>query len=252
MSSRILVYILFLVVLAGGVWAYYALRPESGDVGLNTDTHHGCTMEALLCPDGSSVGRSGPQCQFAACPSQPSYVGTLEQTQYGLRLIIASPKTEMPDAATYAIPLDIHITNALGDFVGTNVRVFGAFSEGNTYKADHIEPLAPTESAHEVTEDTLAVGEMKFINGVKVTLNTIVSDNRCPAHVQCIVAGAVVANVTLVSDTDRETLDLRSDAKPHGFDSFQVSIASVSPIRTTDTTPTSKDYRVTFKVTPLE
>ena len=27
-----------------------------------------CTMEAKLCPDGSSVGRSGPKCEFAACP----------------------------------------------------------------------------------------------------------------------------------------------------------------------------------------
>ena len=27
-----------------------------------------CTMEARLCPDGSSVGRSGPNCEFAACP----------------------------------------------------------------------------------------------------------------------------------------------------------------------------------------
>ena len=27
-----------------------------------------CTMEAKLCPDGSSVGRSGPKCEFAPCP----------------------------------------------------------------------------------------------------------------------------------------------------------------------------------------
>jgi eight-cysteine-cluster-containing protein len=27
-----------------------------------------CTMEAKLCPDGSSVGRVGPRCEFAACP----------------------------------------------------------------------------------------------------------------------------------------------------------------------------------------
>lgn len=27
-----------------------------------------CTMEAKMCPDGSYVGRSGPQCEFAACP----------------------------------------------------------------------------------------------------------------------------------------------------------------------------------------
>ncbi len=28
-----------------------------------------CTQEAKLCPDGSYVGRTGPQCEFAACPS---------------------------------------------------------------------------------------------------------------------------------------------------------------------------------------
>ena len=31
-----------------------------------------CTQEAKLCPDGSSVGRTGPNCDFAACPSAPA------------------------------------------------------------------------------------------------------------------------------------------------------------------------------------
>lgn len=28
-----------------------------------------CTMEAKQCPDGSYVGRSGPNCEFEACPN---------------------------------------------------------------------------------------------------------------------------------------------------------------------------------------
>lgn len=28
-----------------------------------------CTMEAKICPDGSSVGRIGPDCEFAECPT---------------------------------------------------------------------------------------------------------------------------------------------------------------------------------------
>lgn len=36
----------------------------------NTPT--ACTMEAKLCPDGSYVGRSGPNCEFAPCPTSPS------------------------------------------------------------------------------------------------------------------------------------------------------------------------------------
>lgn len=29
-----------------------------------------CTMDVKLCPDGSSVGRQGPECEFAPCPSE--------------------------------------------------------------------------------------------------------------------------------------------------------------------------------------
>lgn len=28
-----------------------------------------CTLEARICPDGSAVGRSGPNCEFAPCPT---------------------------------------------------------------------------------------------------------------------------------------------------------------------------------------
>jgi hypothetical protein len=37
--------------------------------GLNMKMEKACTLEAKICPDGSSVGRSGPNCEFAACPS---------------------------------------------------------------------------------------------------------------------------------------------------------------------------------------
>lgn len=31
-----------------------------------------CTMEAKICPDGSSVGRTGPNCEFSPCPETGS------------------------------------------------------------------------------------------------------------------------------------------------------------------------------------
>jgi len=33
-----------------------------------TPTSKACTQEAKVCPDGSSVGRTGPNCEFAPCP----------------------------------------------------------------------------------------------------------------------------------------------------------------------------------------
>lgn len=34
----------------------------------STSSPVACTMEAKMCPDGSFVGRTGPGCEFAACP----------------------------------------------------------------------------------------------------------------------------------------------------------------------------------------
>lgn len=34
-----------------------------------------CTMDAKICPDGSAVGRGGPNCTFPACPTSPETNG---------------------------------------------------------------------------------------------------------------------------------------------------------------------------------
>lgn len=69
-----------------------------------------CTQEAKLCPDGSSVGRSGPKCEFAACPASFSDKEYLKQNplfgyssyEFGeAKTIIATVKK-----ATYGPPFD--------------------------------------------------------------------------------------------------------------------------------------------------
>lgn len=58
-----------------------------------------CTEEALVCPDGSSVGRTGPQCKFSACPSMSPYVpvvlskGSLGTSKTKLERIATSDST---------------------------------------------------------------------------------------------------------------------------------------------------------------
>ena|SRR3990167_3016937 len=53
--------ILGFLIIAGGIYGYatYSGAP----------IQQGCTMEALICPDGTAVGRIGPNCEFAACPT---------------------------------------------------------------------------------------------------------------------------------------------------------------------------------------
>lgn len=45
----------------------YSVGPEP--VGNNNSNARACSREAKICPDGSSVGRTGPNCEFTACPS---------------------------------------------------------------------------------------------------------------------------------------------------------------------------------------
>lgn len=46
-----------------GFWMLQVFMAQSPIEGL------ACTQEAKLCPDGSAVGRTGPNCEFAECPS---------------------------------------------------------------------------------------------------------------------------------------------------------------------------------------
>lgn len=38
-----------------------------------------CTQDAKLCPDGTSVARTGPNCEFAPCPEQIKFSETCTQ-----------------------------------------------------------------------------------------------------------------------------------------------------------------------------
>lgn len=55
----VLTIFLVLVVVAIGIWV--VLQPKDIEP-------IACTEEAMLCPDGSAVGRTGPNCEFADCP----------------------------------------------------------------------------------------------------------------------------------------------------------------------------------------
>jgi hypothetical protein len=71
----ILLTVLILVILiVVGTGSYYLATN-----GIRTQK--ACTMEAKLCPDGSSVGRSGPNCEFSPCPTKESPAPTEKSTE---------------------------------------------------------------------------------------------------------------------------------------------------------------------------
>ncbi len=72
------------IILVGGIYWYQTTK---------TIREAACPDDAMLCPDGTPVGRSGWNCQFAPCPSAPQQNITLEQptegAEIGLPLVIS-------------------------------------------------------------------------------------------------------------------------------------------------------------------
>ena len=237
--NRIIIISVFLLVLIGGLYTYKLSKKDDSS---NEEVF--CTMEALQCPDGSYVGRSGPRCEFLKCPEHESFVGTLRQKENGFDIIMASPENNSGMEVSYVMPITLKVSNVVGQLVGKKVEVFGYFTEGNNFYVERLEEL----KGEDPLVGNVRVGQTVFINGVKITLNKIVGDSRCPVDAICIWAGNVTANVTLQSNTDKETIDIFSDKGPVAFDSYQVSLEQVSPSSKADTKIKPEDYSLTFKV----
>lgn len=66
---KILIVLVIIVLLTGLLAGTYFL-------GKNSKTgEKACTQEAKLCSDGSYVGRTGPNCEFSACPTPQDQTG---------------------------------------------------------------------------------------------------------------------------------------------------------------------------------
>ncbi len=70
-DSRLLINILLISALVLTLITFILLIIVGIDPQLlkNQVLTRACTQEAKLCPDGSSVGRTGPKCEFAVCPT---------------------------------------------------------------------------------------------------------------------------------------------------------------------------------------
>lgn len=58
-----------LTMALDAVWEYLA-DEHSANTANDAQRPMECTLEAKICPDGSTVGRTGPNCEFAACPGE--------------------------------------------------------------------------------------------------------------------------------------------------------------------------------------
>lgn len=79
-------------------------------VGSNATT--ACTMEAKSCPDGSYVGRTGSNCEFAACPTNTAgscklctagYGGIVSNGDGTFQMVCKEPETVYPEGSSYNV-----------------------------------------------------------------------------------------------------------------------------------------------------
>lgn len=67
-TNKIVLSIAGILVVALAVYAYMHRDDANEGTGANGAAVI-CTLDAKLCPDGSYVGRTGPNCEFAECPT---------------------------------------------------------------------------------------------------------------------------------------------------------------------------------------
>lgn len=88
----------------------FAALVAYGCVSSGSPQPKACTADAKICPDGSAVGRTGPDCEFAACPLPANY------TLYG-KITIGPLCPVEPCSRTY-------------DYSEVRVDVYSAASKG--------------------------------------------------------------------------------------------------------------------------
>lgn len=94
--SKTIALILFFSLPAAGFFLGMRYQQQMG--GTLLPPQQGCTLEAKLCPDGSAVGRSGPNCEFAPCPSLSGSIIPNTKNELFLETNINAPTSDRREA----------------------------------------------------------------------------------------------------------------------------------------------------------
>ena len=68
----IIISVILLVIITAGVVYYIGVNKtgsKTSPLPTPTIAEKACTQDAKICPDGTGVGRVGPNCEFAPCPT---------------------------------------------------------------------------------------------------------------------------------------------------------------------------------------
>lgn len=225
-----------------------------------------CTTEAKICPDGSAVGRTGPHCEFAACPNGDAQfqkqgvitVGNPGQPQSELVFVYEQPGspalhkmltfdtesmcvsgTGMISCLAMNVGFDVA-------FAGKRVTVTG-IDRGSDLLVRRLEIVDATAPQAKRETVTAKIGQTVSVLGVSITPLEIVDDSRCPEDVQCIWAGTTHVRAKLVSGMGESEVTFEIGQSITTEAEF-VTLTSVNPAPKAGVTISPADYRLTFEV----
>jgi len=84
--TRLGAIVLVIIAITFGIYLYHFEKDKWREIDTSSEIQPprnekpknggaACTQEAKLCPDGSSVSRTGTDCEFAPCPGENGMVG---------------------------------------------------------------------------------------------------------------------------------------------------------------------------------
>jgi len=203
-SYFLLVFGIVIIVIAG----LLAIMSQSVRNSVEPPVQRACTDEAKICPDGSAVGRTGPNCEFSPCSTTGTGTTTYECDQDAMTC---------PDGSTVGrIGADCHFARC------------------------------PAPGATSGTIQTTVGQKMTALN-TTVTPLEVTSDSRCPTDVQCIWAGTVKVRTKVENASSSSMLELTLGSATSTL-GVQLTLSDVSPSKTSGGSIPISSYRFIFTI----
>lgn len=175
--NNLILYSVIAVAVGLGIMAVVVNRPAPnvpGTVATTTDENPSseegvmCTQDAKLCPDGTYVGRTGPNCEFK-CPPAPAVpadvAADIEEKQDLIRVESPLPAGAVPPMFEVAgeargpwyfeASFPIEVLNASGKLITTAV----AEAQGDWMTEEFVPFSVTVDVTEAVTKGTITPGE---------------------------------------------------------------------------------------------
>lgn len=138
----------------------------AGIAGTVKSSSTACTQEAKLCPDGSVVGRSGPNCEFALCPTSASTTSNIQQLNApGSVLLQRGGVAEIRNKNSYFTLQNLSLSSAM-----IQITQVGCW---NSFPSDPPPQIRCMIAVVPIPPQTLSVGQTYHAGNYAITLTQI-------------------------------------------------------------------------------